>query len=52
VHFGDAIGDFGDLKNRVGFGLNALQLAGAIERGDPLAEVVEGQRIPLCERRL
>ena len=50
--FGDAVRDFGDLKNRIGFGLNALQLAGAIERGDPLAEVVEGQRIPLCERRL
>jgi hypothetical protein len=47
VHFGDAVGDFGDLKNGIGFGLDALQLAGAIERCDPLAEVVEGQRIPL-----
>ena len=47
---GDAVGDFGNLKNGIGFGLDALQLAGAIERGDPLAEVVEGQRIPLCDR--
>jgi hypothetical protein len=50
VHFGDAVGDFGDLKDGVDLGLDALQLAGAFERGDPLAEVVEGQRIPLCER--
>jgi hypothetical protein len=50
--FRDAIGDFGDLKNGVGFDSNALQLAGAFERRDPLAEVVEGQRIPLCDRRL
>jgi hypothetical protein len=26
-------------------GLNAFELAGAIERGDPLTEVVEGQRV-------
>jgi hypothetical protein len=50
VHFGDAVGDFGDLKDGVGLGLDALQLADAFERGDPLAEVVEGQGIPLCER--
>jgi hypothetical protein len=52
MHLRDAVGDFRNFKNRVGFGLNALQLARAIERGDPLAEVVEGQRIPLCDRRL
>ena len=45
--FGDAVGDFRNLENRIGFGLDALQFAGAVERGDPLAEVVEGQRIPL-----
>jgi hypothetical protein len=44
---GDAIGDFGNFQNRVDFGLNMLQLAGAVQRRDPLAEVVEGQRIPL-----
>ncbi len=50
--FGDAVGDFGDFENRVGFGLDAFELAGAVERRDPLAEIVEGQRIPLCDRRL
>ena len=50
---GHAVGDFGNFENRVGFGLDALELARAIERCDPLAEVVEGQRIPLCcDRRL
>ena len=46
---GDAIRDFGYLENRVGFGLDALQLARAIKRCDPLPEVVEGQRSPLCD---
>ncbi len=46
----DAVGDFSDLKDGVGFGLNALQLASAVERGDPLAKVVEGQRLPLFDR--
>ena len=49
---GDAIGDFGYLKNGINFGLDSPQLAGAVECGDPLAEVVEGQRNPLCDRRL
>ncbi len=44
---GDPVGDFGNLKNGIGFGLDALELARAIERCDPLAKVVEGQRIPL-----
>jgi hypothetical protein len=39
----DPVGNLGNLENRVGFGLNALELARAIERCDPLAEVVEGQ---------
>src|SRR5260221_3200123 len=47
---GDTVGNFRDLKNWVGFGVDALELARAIERCDPLAEVVEGQRIPLCDR--
>jgi hypothetical protein len=43
VHLRDAICDFGDFENGINFGLNALQLAGAVEGGDPLTEVVEGQ---------
>jgi hypothetical protein len=43
--FRDAIRDFGDLKYGIDFGLDALQFASALECGDPLAEVVEGQRI-------
>jgi hypothetical protein len=43
----DPVSNFGNLEDRIGFGLDALQLAGAVERCDPLAEVVEGQRIPL-----
>jgi len=43
VHLRDAICDFGDFENRINFGLNAFQLAGAVEGGDPLTEVVEGQ---------
>src|SRR5580698_1205391 len=41
----DAVGDLGDFKNRVSFGLDALQFAGALQRGYPLAKVVKGQRI-------
>ena len=40
---GDAIGDFRNFKDGISFGRNAFQLAGAVECGDPLAEVVEGQ---------
>src|SRR3954453_15812409 len=43
VHLGYAICDFGHFENGINFGLNALQLAGAVEGGDPLPEVVEGQ---------
>ena len=39
-----AIGDLGDFEDGVGFGLDALEFAGAVECGDPLAEVVEGQK--------
>ncbi len=42
-----AVGDFGNLENGVSFGLNALEFAGAVQRRDPLAKIVEGQRIPL-----
>jgi hypothetical protein len=44
VHFADAVGDFGDFEDGVDFGLDAFEFAGAVEGGDPLAEVVEGQR--------
>src|SRR5579859_971735 len=52
MHFRDAVGYFGNLENGIGFGLNALEFTGAVQGGDPLAEVVEGQRVPLCDRRL
>jgi hypothetical protein len=48
---GDAIRDFGNFQNRVDFGLDAPELARAVKRCDPLAEVVEGQRIPLWGER-
>ncbi len=49
---GHAVSDFSNLKNRIGFGVDALQLTRAIERRDPLTKVVEGQWNPLCDRRL
>ena len=45
--FADAVGDLGDFEDGIGFGLDAFEFAGAVEGGDPLAEVVEGQRILL-----
>lgn len=41
----DAVGDFCDFENGIDFGLDALKFAGAVEGSDPLAEVVEGQRV-------
>jgi hypothetical protein len=49
--FRNTVGDFRDFQHGVGFSLDALELAGAVEGGDPLAEVVEGQRCPLWMRR-
>ena len=49
---GNAVCNLGDFKNRIGFRLDALQVAGAVERRNPLAKVVKGQRRPLCDRRL
>jgi hypothetical protein len=42
--FADAIRYFCDFENWIYFGLDALEFAGAVKSGDPLAEVVEGQR--------
>jgi hypothetical protein len=50
--FGDAVCDFGNFENRTGFGLDPFELTRAVERRDPLAKVVEGQGVPLCDRRL
>jgi len=47
VHFADAVGDFGGFQDGVDFSLDAFEFAGAVEGGDPLAEVVEGQKITL-----
>jgi hypothetical protein len=49
--FADAVGDFGDFQDGVDFGLDAFEFAGAVEGGDPLTEVVEGQR-GLLERMI
>ena len=35
--FRDAVGNFRDLQDGIGFGLDALQFAGAVQRRDPLA---------------
>jgi hypothetical protein len=45
VYFTYAVGDFGDFENRISFGLDALEFAGAVEGGYPLAKVGEGQRM-------
>jgi hypothetical protein len=45
--FRDAVCDFRDFKNGIGFSLNALEFAGTVKRRDPLPQVVEGQRVPL-----
>jgi hypothetical protein len=50
--FGDAVCDLSKLENGVRFALDAPELTRAIERCDPLAKVVEGQGVPLCDRRL
>ena len=33
----DAVRDFGDFEDGIGFGLDSLQFAGAVESGDPVA---------------
>jgi hypothetical protein len=43
VHFADAVGYFCNFQDGVDFGLDALEFAGAVERGDPLTKVIEGQ---------
>ncbi len=50
--FADAVGDFGDFEYRVDFGANFFEFAGAVERGDPVTQVVVGQEFPRCETRL
>src|ERR1022692_2512126 len=42
--FADAVGDFCDFQDGVDFGLDAFEFAGAVEGGDPLAEVVQEYR--------
>ena len=39
------VSDLSNLENGIGFGVDAFQLAGALQRCDPLAKVVERQRI-------
>jgi hypothetical protein len=45
--FRHAIGDFCNFQDWICFGLDALQFTGAVERRNPLAEIVKRQRIPL-----
>jgi hypothetical protein len=44
MHFADAVGDFGDFQDGIDFGSDAFEFTGAVEGGDPLSEVVEGQK--------
>jgi hypothetical protein len=44
VHLAHTVCDFGDFEDGVDFGLDAFEFAGEVKGGDPLAEVVEGQR--------
>ena len=41
--FGDPVGDLGDLQDRIGFRLDALQFSRFVQRGDPFSQVVVGQ---------
>jgi len=43
VAFADAVSNLGDFENRIGFGTDFAEFAGAVERGDPVAEIVIGQ---------
>ena len=43
---GYAVGDLGDLQDGIGLGLDAHQLSGLVERGDPFPQVLVGQRVP------
>ena len=43
ARFAHAVGNLGDLENRVGFRADFAELAGALEGGDPVAEIVVGQ---------
>ena len=38
-----AVGDLGDFEDWIYFGADFLQFAGAVERGDPVSQVVVGQ---------
>ena len=52
VGFGYAVGDFRDLENGIYFRLNFFEFAGAVESGDPGAQIVVGQRVPLSSRSI
>ena len=41
--FADAVGDLGYFENGIGFSTDFAEFAGAVERGDPVAEIVVGQ---------
>ena len=45
---GDAVGDLGDLQDRIDFRLDPLQLSRFIERGDPFPQVAIRQRLASC----
>ena len=47
----NTISNLGDFENRIDFSANLLQFAGAVERRDPLTQVVVGQRAPLFSDR-
>ena len=49
-HLADAVGDFGDLQDGVDFGTDLFQFAGAVERGDPITQVIVGQGFLVAKR--
>jgi len=52
VHLADAVGNFGDFKDGINFGSDTFEFAGAVEGGDPLAKIIEGQRESPWNERL
>jgi hypothetical protein len=44
ISFGDTVGDLGNLQDGIDFGGDPPEFAGALERGNPLTQVVVSQK--------
>jgi hypothetical protein len=44
AHLADTVGDFGDFEDGVDFGADLFQFTSAVERSDPGAQIIVGQR--------